>query len=117
MNAQQTTKMDKPDSTLKYPLDIENVGEDVYILRSKGHHDVHEFMRAVRELGYNWPLGMPQHLWCKTVPSRKDDYNCFYHIVPEGTRGAYPVTYAQEAWNADAYEAIVASSADVGVQS
>ncbi len=87
-----------------YALDIENCGEDTYILRSKGHHDIHEFMREVRK-DYQWPLGVPQHLWCKTVPTRRDGWNCLYAIVPEGTPGAYPVTYVQEAYHEDAYEA------------
>lgn len=98
--------------TKHYPLDIESVGEDTYTLRSKGHHDPHEFMRQARADGWTWPLGMPEHLWCKTTPAPADSYfRCFYNIVPEGTRGAYPVTYAQEAYNEDAYEAIVAKEA------
>ena len=30
-----------------YPLDIESVGEDTYIVMSRGHHDVREFMVEV----------------------------------------------------------------------
>jgi hypothetical protein len=92
------------------PLEIENVGEDVYILRSRGHHDPHEFMRKVRADGYDWPLGMPEHLWCRTVPTRKKGYNCIYVLCKQGERGAYPVTYVQEAWGADSYEAITEST-------
>ena len=36
----------------RYPLSVENVGEDTYILMSKGHHDVHEFMRATPFIRY-----------------------------------------------------------------
>lgn len=97
-----------------YPLDIENVGEDTYILRSKGHHDFHEFMRAVRAEGYTWPLGMPAHYWCKTVPTHKDGYRCEYAIVPEGTRGAYPVTYVTEGYGEDSYEALSAMGKEAG---
>ena len=43
-----------------YPLEIENVGGDVYVLLSRGHHDIHEFMSKVREEGYDWPLGFPK---------------------------------------------------------
>lgn len=88
-----------------YELDIENIGEDVYTLISRGHHDIHEFMRQVRADGYSWPLGVPKHLWMKTRPSHDPSYNCFYDAVPEGTRGAWPATYVEEAWNEDAYEA------------
>lgn len=28
----------------KYPLDVESVGSDTYIVMSKGHHDFTEFM-------------------------------------------------------------------------
>lgn len=33
-----------------YPLDIESVGEDTYIVMSRGHHDLEQFMaEAVKE--------------------------------------------------------------------
>ncbi|PYE13388.1 hypothetical protein C7410_14743 [Paraburkholderia silvatlantica] len=77
-----------------YPLIIESVGEDDYIVMSRGHHDPHEFMRAVRANGYDWPLGMPSHRWVKSTPSRD---GCRYNFVREGTRGAFPATYSHEA--------------------
>lgn len=90
-------------------IDIENCGEDVYILRARGHHDLHEFMRKVRE-DYNWPLGMPQHLYQRTVPAPKNStYNCLYAFAEKGQRGAYPVTYVTEAYNDETYEAIMAA--------
>ena len=46
-----------------YSLDIENVGGDTYIVMSRGHHDIHKFMKQVREDGYDWPLGVPEHCW------------------------------------------------------
>ncbi|KVD52493.1 hypothetical protein WM11_25760 [Burkholderia ubonensis] len=51
----------EPTMPKTYPLDIQNVGDDTYIVMSKGHHDVHEFMRQVRADGFDWPLGMPKH--------------------------------------------------------
>lgn len=75
-----------------------------------GHHNVHEFMRKVREEGYSWPLGMPQHVWCRTVPTRDPGYSCKYVICDGPGRGAYPATYVQEAWNDDSYEAITATT-------
>lgn len=92
------------------PDDIQNVGSDTYILMAKGHHDPHEFMRIVRLAGYQWPLGMPTHQWVKTVPSRDPGYRCHYALVDKGTRGAWPATYAHEAYHEDGYEAIVAAT-------
>lgn len=89
-------------------IDIENCGEDTYILRARGHHDVHEFMREVRK-DYSWPLGMPEHLWMRTVPTRKAGYNSIYAFAEKGDRGAYPVTYVTEAYNDETYEAIMAA--------
>ena len=31
----------------KYELEINNVGSDMYMYMSKGHHDIHEFMTAI----------------------------------------------------------------------
>ena len=88
----------------EYPLDIQNVGEDVYQLMSKGHHDPDEFMKQVKDDGYDWPLGNPAHVWVKTVPSRNPDHTCFYCFVEKGTRGAWPATYTQEAYGNEQYK-------------
>ncbi|KWI31966.1 hypothetical protein WT71_10500 [Burkholderia stagnalis] len=92
-----------------YPLEIENVGGDTYIVMSKGHHDVHEFMKQVRADGYDWPLGMPQHVWMRIVPSRVPSVICRYVESCQGARGAFPCTYAWEAYNERRYEAIMAA--------
>lgn len=90
----------------RYKLDVENVGEDTYILMSRGHHDVHEFMRAVRAEGYTWPLGMPTHEWMRAIPAPKDSgFRCLYVEAKPHSRGAFPATYAREAWGEDRYEA------------
>ena len=92
-------------NTRMYPLEIENIGEDVYKLMSRGHHDIHAFMRKARE-EYDWPLGVPVHVYMKTRPAPKGSgFNCLYNAVPSGTRGAWPATYVSEAWHEDAYEA------------
>ena len=97
-----------------YPLSVENVGEDTYILMSKGHHDVHEFMRAVRA-DYQWPLGMPTHEWMRAIPApRGSGYRCLYVEAKPGARGAFPATYAREAYNEDRYEALVTANSVVG---
>lgn len=90
-------------------IEIENIGGDVYVLIARGHHDAHEFMKQVRSEGYDWPLGMPQHLYFRTVPTQRADLVCLYVPAKKGARGAYPVTHVQEAWNDDAYESIIAT--------
>lgn len=89
-----------------YALDVENVGEDTYILMSKGHHDVHEFMLAVRA-DYSWPLGMPTHEWMRAIPApASSGYRCLYVEAKPQSRGAFPATYAREAYGEDRYEAL-----------
>lgn len=88
-----------------YPLEILNVGDEVYTLMSKGHHEIHEFMKQVRADGYDWPLGMPKHLWMRTVPSRQDGVACLYVRARAGDRGAWPATYVWEAYGEERYEA------------
>lgn len=78
-----------------YPLDPESVGEDTYIVMSRGHHDLEEFMKAAIEDRPRWCLGGPEHTWIKTIPG-KGNYNSLYIHVPEGTRGAWPATYCYE---------------------
>lgn len=87
----------------EWPLDIENVGGDTYSLLSRGHHDVHEFMRQVREDGFDWPLGMPKHIWLRCVPP-PDGYATWYVEAREGSRGAFPATQCWEAYGDDRYE-------------
>lgn len=86
---------------MTYPLSIQSVGGDTYIVMSKGHHDPHEFMRAVRADGYTWPLGMPQHVWMRAVPMRR--HGIMYREAKPGARGAFPCTYAWEAHGDRAY--------------
>lgn len=64
-------------------------------------------MRQARADGYNWPLGAPKHYWTKRVPAAAGSgYTCYYAMVPEGTRGAFPTTDAHEAYGDERYEAI-----------
>lgn len=94
----------------RYPLSVKNVGEDSYILMSKGHHDLHEFMRAVRA-DYQWSLGMPTHEWMRAIPARADSgYRCLYIEAEPHSRGAFPATYVSEAYGDDRYEAQASSA-------
>lgn len=93
-----------------YPLDILNVGEDDYIVMSKGHHDPHEFMQAVRNEGYEWPLGFPEHKWMRAVPAPKNSGFIFFYVeAVQGSKGAFPATYAYEAYGDERYEALPAN--------
>ena len=93
----------------EYPLELNNVGEDVYILMSKGHHDPHEFMKAVCEAGDDWPLGMPTHEWMRAIPAPKDSGFLYLYVeATPGSRGAFPATYAREAYGDERYEAVAA---------
>ncbi|WP_258191582.1 hypothetical protein [Pseudomonas aeruginosa] len=77
----------------KHPLSPISVGDETYIVMSRGHHDLTEFMRAATNAYPDWQLGGPAHMWCKTTPC-KDGWR--YNLVKEGTRGAWPATYC---WN------------------
>lgn len=79
-----------------YPLEVESVGTDTYIVMSKGHHNFEEFMAAVNKEYADWKVCNPVHRWVKSVPDRSGPYHMRYVFVPEGTPGAWPATYAQE---------------------
>lgn len=87
-----------------YLLDIQNVGEDMYCLMSKGHHDIHKFMRAVRVEYPSWPLGTPWHTWHRVVPDSSGEYSFLYLEAEPGARGAFPTTWVNEAYGADVYK-------------
>lgn len=90
--------------TKQHPLEVESVGGDTYIVMSKGHHDSRIFMSAVREAGYDWPLGNPEHVWIKATPDNTGESTCIYNVVKEGTRGAFPATYSWESYGNDLYQ-------------
>lgn len=79
-----------------YPLAPRSVGDNTYIVMSKGHHDPDEFMRAVRAEGYDWPLGKPEHKWVKTVPCRCGEHSCHYYTSDKHMHGSFHATYAWE---------------------
>jgi hypothetical protein len=90
--------------TKQYELDIQNVGEDVYMLMSKGHHDPHVFMAQARADGYEWLLGTPTHEWVRKTPAPKDSSFSYLLTTAEpNSRGAFPATYAREAYGDDQY--------------
>lgn len=80
----------------RHPLDVESVGGDTYIVMSRGHHDLDEFMREAVKQYPDWQLGGPVHKWVKSVPDRSGEFAIRYQFVKEGTRGAWPATYCWE---------------------
>jgi len=88
----------------KYPLEVQPLDDDGWILVSKGHHEIHEFMRAVAEYnaenGGDEPMGVPQHLWFRTLPRPDHPNRVEWVIAKQGERGAWPGTMS-EACSAD----------------
>lgn len=81
----------------QYPLDVRNVGDDTYVVMSKGHHDPAAFKQAVQEAGYgDWPLGKPEQKWVKAVPCRCGEHTCHYELSDQQRPGWFPATYAWE---------------------
>ncbi|GAB0154596.1 hypothetical protein [Marinobacterium sp. BA1] len=89
-------------TTKQHPLKIENWGTNTYIVGSKGHHNIDEFMAKVREFGYDWPLGKPTHEWLKAVPNNTEG-GVIYAVCMQSTRGAFPATVAREAYGKEQY--------------
>ena len=87
-----------------YPLDICDVSINDHIVMSRGHHDIHEFMKAVREEGIEYQLCVPEHRWAKVVPDSTGEFNHIYVFVKESVRGSFPVTYSWGANKEDTYE-------------
>lgn len=86
-----------------YPLKIEAVHtDDERIYMSKGHHDPHAFMTAVREYGESMPLSTPTYHQVKQIPDRSEKGACSFHFVEAGCRGAFPATYTHQ-YGADVY--------------
>jgi hypothetical protein len=86
-----------------YPLSLENIGGDVYTLMSRGHHSAFQFMNEVRQSYEDWPMGHPEWVYLKAVPTRKDGYKCLYVEVPAGTKGCFPATVTTEASGEELY--------------
>jgi hypothetical protein len=86
----------RADEGRQYPLEIENIGHDDYIVMSRGHHEFSAFMLAVRARFPKWSMGKPEHIWFRNVFGR-------YVEAAPGARGAFPATYSHEAHGEDRY--------------
>ncbi len=84
---------------------------DEYIVMSRGHHDIHDFMKAVRADGYEYPLECLSIVGPRLSPIRLVSTATSFVFVEEGTRGAIPVTYAWETYGKEVYEEVFATPA------
>lgn len=88
----------------KYPLELENWGDDTYLVVSRGHHDLNLFKKHVNEeydsFGNFFEVGY--HTYFKAIPSNSIYSNCLYIQCSKNTRGAFPATVAQEGWTQSA---------------
>lgn len=79
-----------------YELKIENWGDDVLMLASRGHHDISDFKNKCRCEYVDISLSLTncdcpcEHLYYKAVP--RYGYNSWYAPVSKHTRGSFPVT-------------------------
>lgn len=92
---------------MRYKLDPVSIGDETYIVMSRGHHDPRDFMHAVRE-NYQWPLGFPTHEWMRCIPAKiGSGYDFMYVKANPGSRGAFPCTVTREAYHEERYDALV----------
>lgn len=89
-------------SPLQYPLELENIGGDSYLVISRGHHDLQLFKEKVLEeyAGFGNFFTDAYHCYYKATP--RDGYSAWYTPCSSHVRGAFPVTVAQEGWKAKA---------------
>ena len=93
----QTTELPKPE---KYPLKLENWGDDSYMIISRGHHELDVFKRLVNQEYEHFGnfFESAYHGYFKATPH---DFGTAYSPVGPNTRGAFPATIAQEGWQAE----------------
>lgn len=62
---------------------------------ARGHLDNSEFYKHLEAYGLeiNTKSLRPNRTYFKAVPSRNEEFNCFYHEVNKDCRGAFPVTH------------------------
>lgn len=89
-------------SNKEYPLELENWGDQQYLVISRGHHDLDEFKKAVNKEYSSWGnfFEVAYHTYYKATP--KDGCRAWYTPCSKGIRGAFPATVAQEGWTQEA---------------
>jgi len=77
---------------------LENIGEDTYLIFSRGHHDLEAFTKYVKEEYSEWGnfFDVAYHHYYRKVGNQ---YGTWYEPCFPFTRGAFKVTVAQEGWS------------------
>jgi len=80
------------------PIKLENLGGEICVLMSRGHHRAVDFNDAVAVSEFSeWQIGAPEHLWwCQSNPYHDA---VRYSKSTEGADGSFPVTVSVEAGN------------------
>lgn len=95
-----TTQTTEQATTEKYPVKLENWGDDSYMIISRGHHDLDQFKRLVNKEYDHFGnfFEAAYHCYFKAFPH---DFGTSYSPVGPDVRGAFPATVAQEGWCAE----------------
>lgn len=80
---------------MKYELI--NIGHDDYLVFSRGHHNIDEFTKYVKQEYSEWGnfFDIAYHHYYRKIGNQ---YGTWYEPCLPFTRGAFPVTVAQEGW-------------------
>lgn len=80
---------------MKYNL--ENIGEDSYLIFSEGNHNIEDFTKYVKEEYSNWGnfFDVAYHHYYRKIGNQ---HGSWYEPCFPWTRGAFKVTIAQEGW-------------------
>lgn len=80
---------------MKYELN--NIGDDTYLIFSRGHHNLKEFTNYVKEEYSEWGnfFEVAYHHYYRKIGNQ---YGTWYEPCFPWTRGAFKVTVAQEGW-------------------
>lgn len=76
-----------------YPLVIEELSNGEPLFISRGHHDTHEFLHALRRYGVDRVTEAPEHVYFKPVPRKTGGFQ--FYEYPHRISGAFPVTRCQ----------------------
>ncbi|MEG2707377.1 MAG: hypothetical protein RR959_08550 [Erysipelotrichaceae bacterium] len=80
---------------MKY--DLENIGEDTYLIFSRGNHNIEDFTKYVKAEYSEWGnfFGVAYWHYYRKVGNQQGSW---YEPCFKWTRGSFPVTIAQEGW-------------------
>lgn len=77
--------------------ELHNIGEDDYLIFSKGHHNIEDFTKYVKEEYSEWGnfFEVAYHHYYRKVGNQ---HGSWYEPCFPWTKGAFKVTIAQEGW-------------------